>query len=218
MDATKFEEDLDKMISNIEIKNTILLRSVLQIKKRLVNLYKRNIVKINHSVMELLTSIHLLRYGYEYVEVEKELDSILRCDVYGRKGDGDLIVEIETGFVPPEHALDPLLYYKARLASKIARYSRSVSKFVLATPQQNILPIPELFIKSIKDRDMDEINSIKSICDIYYRNPPIAVEDIQYGRLHAIFVLDIDRAMILEFDPIKYKEALATSLAEFNIY
>ncbi|MEM2856323.1 MAG: hypothetical protein QW416_04400 [Candidatus Nitrosocaldaceae archaeon] len=218
MDVTKFEDDLDRIIAIANIKNTTLLKDVIQIKKRLVNLYKRNLVKINHSVMELLTSIHLLRYGYEYVEVEKELDEILRCDVYGKKGDGDLIVEIETGFVPPEHALDPLLYYKARLASKISRYSKFASKFTLATPQQNILPIPELFMNPIKDRKVDDITKVKEICDIYYKNPPISLEDIQYGRLHTIFILNIDGGIILEFDPLKYKEILSSSLTEFMIY
>lgn len=218
MDVTKFEDDLDRTIAIANIKDTTLLKDVLQIKKRLVNLYKRNLVKINHSVMELLTSIHLFRYGYEYVEVEKELDEILRCDVYGKKGDGDLIVEIETGFVPPEHALDPLLYYKARLASKISRYSKFASKFTLATPQQNILPIPELFMNPIKDRKIDDIAKVKEICDIYYKNPPISLEDIQYGRLHTIFILNIDDGIILEFDPLKYKEILSSSLTEFKIY
>src|SRR4029453_16209889 len=93
------------------------------VKFRLIDLYKKNIVKINHSAMELVCARHLIRYGYN-VDVEKQLTNILVCDFHANKGDGEAIVEIETGFIPPEHALDPLSYYVARLASKIARYSK----------------------------------------------------------------------------------------------
>ena len=77
------------------------------VRNRLVELYKRNLVKINHSTMELVCAKHLIRYGYS-VDVEKQLTDILVCDVYAEKGEGVAIVEIETGFIPPEHALDPL--------------------------------------------------------------------------------------------------------------
>ena len=93
------------------------------VKNRLIELYMRNLVKINHSAMELVCAKHLIRYGYK-VDVEKQLTDILICDVYAEKGEGAAIVEIETGFIPPEHALDPLSYYIARIASKIARYSK----------------------------------------------------------------------------------------------
>ncbi len=217
MDVEKFEADLDTLISNSRIKDNELLRMVREIKKRLTSLYKRNQIKINHSIMELIVAIHLLKYGYESVEVEKQLNDLLRCDVYAKKGDGDMIVEIETGFIPPEHALDPLLYYKARLASKIARYSNFASKFTLATPQQSILPIHELFTKPVKDRSRDEIYALKELCDLYYKNPPITIDEIQYGRLHSIFVLSIESASVLEFDPYRYKMILADSLQEFKI-
>lgn len=100
-----------------------VIKKVDFVKNRLIELYKRNIVKINHSVMELVCARHLIRYGYS-VDVEKRLTDILVCDVYATKGDGEAVVEIETGFVPPEHALDPLSYYTARITSKIARYSK----------------------------------------------------------------------------------------------
>ncbi len=217
MDVEEFEEDLDTIISNTRIKDPILLKRIDNIKRRLTSLYKKNQIKINHSVMELLVVVHLLKYGYESIEVEKQLSDILRCDVYAKKGDGDMIVEIETGFVPPDHALDPLLYYKARLASKIARYSQFASKFMLATPQQSILPIPELFIKPVKARSSKKIAEVKSLCDIYYKNPSITLEDIQYGRLHSIFIINIDDVALLEFDPIKYVDILNEAFKEFDL-
>ncbi|RMF29066.1 MAG: hypothetical protein D6752_06600, partial [Candidatus Nitrosothermus koennekii] len=188
MDVEKFQNDLDTLIQNANIKDQEVIRRIINIRNRLVHLYKKNQIKINHSVMELLVVIHLLKHHYEEIDVEKQLSEILRCDVYAKKGDGDIIVEIETGFIPPDHALDPLLYYKARLASKIARYSKFASKFVLAIPQQSILPIEPLFIKPVKDRKYSEIRKVKELCDIYYKNPPLEIEDIQYGRLHSVYI------------------------------
>src|SRR5215218_2736818 len=126
------------------------------VKNRLIELYMRNLVKINHSAMELVCAKHLIRYGYK-VDVEKQLTDILICDVYAEKGDGAAIVEIETGFIPPEHALDPLSYYSARVASKIARYSKFANQFVLATTPVSTLPIPKIFSRPPRDRSKEDM-------------------------------------------------------------
>src|ERR671924_2209403 len=126
------------------------------VKYRVIELYKRNIVKINHSAMELVCAKHLIHYGYS-VDVEKQLTDILVCDLHATKGDGEAIVEIETGFIPPEHALDPLSYYSARIASKIARYSKFANQFVLATPPVSILSIPKVFGRPPRYRKQEEV-------------------------------------------------------------
>jgi hypothetical protein len=69
--------------------------------------------------MELICAKHLIQKGFD-VEIEHDLDKV-SCDVYGVKGFGSVIIEVETGFVPPENAVDPLTYLKARIASKITR-------------------------------------------------------------------------------------------------
>ncbi|HZT34490.1 MAG TPA: hypothetical protein VFA15_01110, partial [Nitrososphaera sp.] len=56
------------------------------VRTRLIDLYQRNLVKINHSAMELVCAKHLIRDGYS-VDVEKQLTDILVCDVYATKGD-----------------------------------------------------------------------------------------------------------------------------------
>jgi hypothetical protein len=66
------------------------------VKNRLIELYMRNLVKINHSAMELVCAKHLIRYGYK-VDVEKQLTDIMISDVNAQKGEGAAIVEIETG-------------------------------------------------------------------------------------------------------------------------
>ena len=182
------------------------------VKNRLIELYMRNLVKINHSAMELVCAKHLIRYGYK-VDVEKQLTDILICDVYAEKGAGAAIVEIETGFIPPEHALDPLSYYAARIASKIARYSKYANQFVLATPPVSILPIPALFRRPPRDRRPSEIKKVKVLCDKYYKNPPVTEEEILNGRLHITYIINIDAGKVVEMDIDSYFEQVGGMLS-----
>lgn len=185
------------------------------VKQRLIELYKKNIVKINHSALELVCARHLIHYGYT-VDVEKQLTDILVCDLHATKGDGVAIVEIETGFIPPEHALDPLSYYSARIASKIARYSKFANQFVLATPPVSILPIPRIFGRPPRDRRHAEIQQVKLLCDKYYRNPPVSLNQILTGRLHIIYIINIDDGKVIEMDVESYFEAISNMISISN--
>ena len=186
------------------------------VKNRLIELYMRNLVKINHSAMELVCAKHLIRYGYK-VDVEKQLTDILICDVYAEKGDGAAIVEIETGFIPPEHALDPLSYYAARIASKIARYSKYANQFVLATPPVSVLPVPALFRRPPRDRRPNEIKKIKELCDKYYKNPPVTEDEILNGRLHITYIINIDAGKVVEMDIDSYFEHVGGMLSTLSL-
>ena len=173
------------------------------VRERLIELYKKNLVKINHSVLEIICASNLISHGYT-VDIEKQLSNILVCDVFATKGDGTFIMEIETGFTPPDHALDTIDYYVARISSKIARYSKHCSKFALATPVVGILPIPKLFLKPPKDRKPEEIQKIKSLVDRFYKNPPIEADDILNAHLHSIYLINIDKGFAKQLDPYTY--------------
>jgi len=208
LDLEKFTRDVNEVaVKTCVNEEQIVLQRVNFVKQRLIDLYKRNLVKINHSVMEIVCAKHLIKYGYD-VDVERQLSDTLVCDVYATKGDGSFIVEIETGFTPPEHALDPLGYYISRIASKIARYSQFASKFALATPPVSVLPIPEIFMKPPRNRKAAEIKRVKELCDKYYKNPPISPGEIQNARLHAVYIINIDDANVNELDPEGYQELI----------
>jgi len=205
----RFEQDLSTLISRLtldvekDVENKLIM-----LKQWLINLQKKNIVKINHSVMELVCAKYLILKGYE-VQLEYPLNDLLTCDLYSIKGYGNLIVEIETGFIPPDYALSPLTYTSARLASKIIRYNSFAGKFALGMPPHYILPFPKALAKPPRKRTSKEILEIKKLCDKYYQNPPVTKEEIQNARIQEIYIIDVDQAKVREIDPETYmKRAL----------
>jgi len=206
----RFEQDLRSLMAKLaqnagkETENKLNV-----LKNRLTQLQKENVVKINHSVMELICAKHLILKGYE-VLVEHPLGEFLTCDVYAVKGYGSLIVEIETGFIPPEHALDPLTYTSARIASKIIRYSSYAEKFALGIPPHYILPFPKILTLTPKERTREDIKSIKNLCDLYYHNPPVTIEEIRNARIHDVYIIDVDQRNVQEIDPEAYFKRVFT--------
>ena len=153
--------------------------------------------------MELICASELIANGYA-VEVEKEISDILVCDLFAQKGDGDTIIEIETGFTPPDHAMDTIDYSTARIMSKIARYSKYCSKFSLATPVTGIIPIPKIFLIPPNARKKEDIKKVQDLCDRYYKNPPINYDDILNARLHSIYLINVDKNFAKSLDPQGY--------------
>ena len=208
MDLEKFTDDVYTVAEKLTNDQTPEIKARVNfVRERLIELYKKNLVKINHSVLEIICASNLISQGYT-VDIEKQLSSILVCDVFATKGDGTVILEIETGFTPPDHALDTIDYYVARISSKIARYSKHCSKFALATPVVGILPIPKLFLKPPKDRKPEEVKKIKTLVDRFYKNPPIEIEDILNAHLHSIYLINIDKGFAKQLDPYTYLELI----------
>jgi hypothetical protein len=204
LDLEKFTDDVYTVAEKLTIGQTPEKKSKINfVRERLIELYKKNLVKINHSVLEIICASNLISHGYT-VDIEKQLSNILVCDVFATKGDGTFIMEIETGFTPPDHALDTIDYYVARISSKIARYSKHCSKFALATPVVGILPIPKLFLNPPSDRKMEEVQRIKNLVDRFYKNPPIEIDDILNARLHSIYLINIDKGFAKQLDPYTY--------------
>ncbi len=200
----KFERDLTDLLQRLTYDSEPSIDEKLQLlKNRLVNLQRENIVKINHSVMELVCAKYLIEKGYD-IKLEHTLNQLLTCDLYGDKGLENLIVEIETGFIPPENALAPLTYTSARLASKIIRYSSFAGNFALGVPQHYILPFPLALSKPILNRTKSEIEQIKALCDAYYQNPPVTYDEIRNARIQAIYIIDVDRTKVQAIAPEVY--------------
>jgi hypothetical protein len=210
LDVRRFRSDLYKLASRACSNDNEGVRSkVFGTANILVGLYRKNLVKINHSALELVCAREMIKQGYD-VKVEQRLDSTLVCDVMGTRKDGPLIVEIETGFIPPEAALEPSAYARSRIASKIARYSRSAGKFALGTTPSYVLEFPSFFVKSPRARTMKDAAEIKALTDVRYNKPPISIEELMQARLHSIFVIDVDSGTTKEVDPRRYMEIAST--------
>ena len=217
MDLEKFRNDVYDMTKNLSknLKENDLPK-LNYVRQQLIEMYQKNLVKINHSILELICASNLISNGYA-VEVEKDVSNILVCDIYAKKGGGNTIIEIETGFTPPEHAMDTVDYYAARIMSKIARYSKHCSKFSLATPVMGILPIPKIFLLPPNTRKKEDVNKIKELCDRYYKNPPINYDDILNAHLHSIYLINIDKGFAKEVDPHGYVDLTKNLLGRSEV-
>ncbi|MBD3205217.1 hypothetical protein GF319_02595 [Candidatus Bathyarchaeota archaeon] len=203
MGNNEFIEDIDVVVQKLTHQVTEEeLEKVQKLRNDLLEMQKRNVVKINHSVMEIIIAKYLIQNGFD-VNLEYVLNGI-SCDIYAKKGFGSLIVEVETGFVPPDHALDPITYLKARITSKITRYSAFANKFVLASTPYYIMQIPSSLTKPPRFRTDEEIAYMKSLCDLYYSNPPVSLEEIRNSRLHSIFIVDVDNVKVTEIEVNEY--------------
>ena len=199
----KFDRDIEILATRLNRDaNKETKKKLNVLKDKLIRLHEENVVKINHSVMELVCAKHLILKGYE-VDLERPVDGLV-CDLYGVKGLGSHIVEVETGFIPPSHALDPANYRKSRIASKIIRYGNHSDKFALGVPPYYLLQIPDILIKHPRDRTVEDLKYLKTLCDLYYKNPPVSLDEIKNARIHLIYIIDVDEIAIREVDPTTY--------------
>ncbi len=217
MDLEKFRDDVYAVTNRLapQLQKDDLPK-LNYVRQRLIDLYQQNLVKINHSVLELICAANLVAKGYT-VDVEKQLTNSLVCDIYAKKDDHVSIIEIETGFTPPEHALDTISYYVSRIVSKIARYSKYCNEFSLATPVIGMLPIHQLFLNPPMLRPESEIEKIKTRCDEFYKNPPIEYDDILNAKLNSIYLINIDKGFAKEIDPASYYKLTASILEKSEI-
>lgn len=189
---------------------------LLKLAWKLYDLNRRRSISINHSIMEILVASYLLENGCEAVDVESPIEGLV-ADVVAEKGGVKIIVEIETGFTPADHSADPIDYLKARIASKIARYSTKGDVFALAFPAYYLPPIPPPLLVHPSKRRVDELVRLKELVNLYYKNPPIDIKDLINARLDELYVLHIDRGAVLKLLPEDLL-SLYTSQNSVNIY
>ena len=235
MARSKFSRDMERLMDRLRPKTEQeVMQELSVICETLIDLNKRRLVKINHSVLEVVLSKYLIEQGYQ-VKVEHPLNrGSLSADILAkrvrekqsniqentthsekkpiedkvsRKGE-TLLVEVETGFVPPEGALSPGLYRQVRIATKIARYSGHAHKFGLATPNYHVVQVPNVLLSPPEIRSDDELEELKALCDSYYYSPPIPLETLAKVELDAIYILDVDFDDVIPCTPDQYLETV----------
>lgn len=121
-----------------------------------------------HALLQFIIALDLYRRGFD-VSVEEPVDGGLKADVYAESPEGRVIVEVETGYVPPDriYSLEDFLRFK--IAFKAIAYSAHADLFIVATPSHITLPIPHELLKPIEDRDPLDVAKIKSLAMGYDR-------------------------------------------------
>ncbi len=207
------------------------MEQLAKIRDRLVELNRRRLIKINHSVMQVLCAKHLIEQDYDVrcehplvggqlnadlfavrdrePQLEYDIESTMISERLGLPVEKEaLVVEIETGYVPPKAALYPTRYRQTRNAAKIARYCRYSHRFGLATPNYHVLQIPEVLLKPPELRDMDEIRQIKEECDLYYKSPPILLDALALSEIDQIYIINVDRTNVTRIPPHEYLDTI----------
>ncbi|MCS7125915.1 MAG: hypothetical protein NZ929_03285 [Aigarchaeota archaeon] len=192
MSNDKFTEDILKIVEKaVSIYGVDIRNKLSRLSSKLIELHRMNRVKINHSIMEIVMGAYFIDRGYE-VDVEADVGDKLIADVVAYDDKEKILVEIETGFTSPENALDPQSYLMARIVSKLARYSKHSDIFSFATPLHNVLQIPRVYLKPSKERRREEMMILKDLCDRYYSQPPITIEDIARPKIDSIYLINVD--------------------------
>lgn len=85
MDLEKFQNDVYEITERLgKNLNDNEIAKLNYVRQRLIDLYRENLVKINHSVLELICAANLIRQGYT-VDAEKSVSDILVCDIFAKK-------------------------------------------------------------------------------------------------------------------------------------
>ncbi len=181
--------------------------------------------------MQLICAKHLIDQGYEVKsehplvggqlhadlfavrdrepELEHDIETVMISERLGLPVDKEaLVVEIETGYVPPKAALYPTRYRHTRNAAKIARYCRYSHCFGLATPNYHVLQIPRILLKPPSFRDMDEIGKIKKECDLFYKSPPILLDALAMSEIDHIYIINVDNVNVIQIPPNEYLDTI----------
>jgi hypothetical protein len=165
-----------------------------QIIDKVVQLYLRQYIKSNHTMMELVLALEFIKQG-KNIELEKDVGNLIADLIVYNQNYSELI-EVETGFVPPEYSGDPVTYRFAREVSKIARYCKFTRYFSLACPPFHILQLPEMILKKPEERTYEELSNIKKVLDLYYKASPIEIEELRNAKLDYIYIINVDKMKI----------------------
>ena len=177
-------------------------KEVYKLYKRLKRVGTRRKLNLNHSAMEILLGKYLIDKGYKVTLERCLVKDNLISDVYARNGKEILMVEVETGYVGPNHALVPVKSRIAKDIAKIIKYSPFSDKFGLAFPPFYVSFIPEYFFH----KDSNSIERIKLLLEEFY--PNLELERIKDAHLEKIYVINVDELRVKEFDATEYVKIL----------
>ena len=61
-----------------------------------------------------------------------------------------------------------------------------------------------MFLLSPKSRNPEDVKKLKKLCDRFYKNPQIKLEDIENANIHSVYLINTDKGFAKEMDPEMY--------------
>ncbi len=160
------------------------------VERRLQQLYSRGALAKAHAILQYTIAAYLYTRGYD-VQVEYDLPDGLRADVYAEAPWEELIVEVETGRVPPRFIVEYDSYMRARLAYKVLLYSQHAPT-ALAIPSYLEPFTPRQLLKYDGERGM-----IANLIQAYYNVDPARLQILlDNARLERVYVINLARDSI----------------------
>ena len=160
---------------------------------RLVKLYRRRGLARYHALLQYIMASKLYTEGYD-VEVEWEVGGGYRADVYGEAPWGTVIIEVETGFIPPGVLLEASSYLQARIIYKAAMYSRAADSFALAVPySMNIEDIAPSWLFKEPGSRLVEYREVLNLVSRYF-NGPLTLNDLEEARIDVIYLVRLSNS------------------------
>ena len=181
---------------------------------KLKGFYARGRISVSHALAELVVAHYLRSRGYERVDVEHSLAPRVVCDVYGELGGNRVCVEVEHGFVPPEHATEPISYLRARMVKKLAVISAHIDVPAMAVPPYYVPPVPLILLRPPHLR-MKLRHLVSGIVEEVKRHFPDADAELLEKQLTNMelgffLIVDIDSGRAIEIAPQQMEVLLTT--------
>ncbi|MGC9071671.1 MAG: hypothetical protein ACP5HK_03115 [Acidilobus sp.] len=106
-----------------------------------------------HATLQRIVASWLKGEGFQ-VWLEHNVDGVHYADVYASNGVKSVIVEVETGYVPPMFITEAETYMLARAIVKAVKYACLADEFYIATPSYVRPPIPHVLLKPPEDGEL----------------------------------------------------------------
>ncbi|MCS7111617.1 MAG: hypothetical protein N3D82_00040 [Ignisphaera sp.] len=193
--------------SDVYLAQMLQLLSVIKVEhtddiiRRAIRLVDEKGIPINHILAELLIYYYLRDRGYSYVSIEESV-GVAQCDVYARREEFDVCVEIDFYSVPLDFLLSRTRYILARHVRKALQVVKSgIKAAIFAYPYGYIPLVPIELVRSIDSR------SKKRIFDLATRIREIAplenddIDHLMKVYIHSVLIFDIDSGKVYELSP-----------------
>ena len=112
-----------------------------------------------HATVQRIVASWLRGMGFNAM-LEHCVDGVHYADVYAVDGNTSIIVEVETGYVPPMFIGSAEEYMLARAIVKTVKYACLADEFYIATPSYFRPPIPDVIVRPVDEQAVEAASGL----------------------------------------------------------